>query len=192
MLPPLEVGDLVAIRDAGAYGSAMASNYNRRPLPPKCWWTRAAGASFAGARRSTIMLALEMRRTRATHDDGRRTIDRHVERRHVERHVTWTPHRLRRARPERQADAGRAAARLAEAGRPQGPAGVVSRLRHLDRRGDRARAARRARLRARRDAAAVRREPLRAEAGSAALARRRADAGVPIATRRRASPTARR
>ena len=32
-LPPLDVGDLVAIRDAGAYGSAMASNYNRRPLP---------------------------------------------------------------------------------------------------------------------------------------------------------------
>jgi diaminopimelate decarboxylase len=33
MLRPLEVGDLVAIHDAGAYGSAMASNYNRRPLP---------------------------------------------------------------------------------------------------------------------------------------------------------------
>ena len=33
MLPPLEVGDLIAIRDAGAYGSAMASNYNRHPLP---------------------------------------------------------------------------------------------------------------------------------------------------------------
>jgi diaminopimelate decarboxylase len=32
-LPPLEVGDLVAVRDAGAYGSAMASNYNRRPMP---------------------------------------------------------------------------------------------------------------------------------------------------------------
>jgi diaminopimelate decarboxylase len=32
-LPRLEVGDLVAIRDAGAYGSAMSSNYNRRPLP---------------------------------------------------------------------------------------------------------------------------------------------------------------
>jgi diaminopimelate decarboxylase len=32
-MPCLEVGDLVAIRDAGAYGSAMASNYNRRPLP---------------------------------------------------------------------------------------------------------------------------------------------------------------
>lgn len=32
-LPRLEVGDFLAIRDAGAYGSAMASNYNRRPLP---------------------------------------------------------------------------------------------------------------------------------------------------------------
>ena len=33
LLPALQAGDLVAIRDAGAYGSAMASNYNRRPLP---------------------------------------------------------------------------------------------------------------------------------------------------------------
>jgi diaminopimelate decarboxylase len=33
--PALAVGDLVAIRDAGAYGAAMASNYNRRPLPPE-------------------------------------------------------------------------------------------------------------------------------------------------------------
>jgi diaminopimelate decarboxylase len=32
-LPPLAVGDLLAILDAGAYGAAMASNYNRRPLP---------------------------------------------------------------------------------------------------------------------------------------------------------------
>lgn len=32
VLPALEVGELVAIRDVGAYGSAMASNYNRRPL----------------------------------------------------------------------------------------------------------------------------------------------------------------
>ena len=32
-LSPLEVGDLVAIFDAGAYGSAMSSTYNRRPLP---------------------------------------------------------------------------------------------------------------------------------------------------------------
>ena len=33
LLPPLEVGDLVAILDAGAYGSVMASTYNRRTLP---------------------------------------------------------------------------------------------------------------------------------------------------------------
>jgi len=33
MLTPLEVGDLVAVCDAGAYGAVMASNYNRRPLP---------------------------------------------------------------------------------------------------------------------------------------------------------------
>jgi diaminopimelate decarboxylase len=32
-MPPLEPGDLVAVLDAGAYGSAMASNYLRRPLP---------------------------------------------------------------------------------------------------------------------------------------------------------------
>ena len=31
-LPPVEVGDLIAIRDTGAYGAVMASNYNRRPL----------------------------------------------------------------------------------------------------------------------------------------------------------------
>ena len=34
-LSALEVGDLLAIRDAGAYGAVMASNYNRRPLPPE-------------------------------------------------------------------------------------------------------------------------------------------------------------
>ena len=32
MLPPLEVDDVVAILDAGAYGSVMASNYNRHML----------------------------------------------------------------------------------------------------------------------------------------------------------------
>jgi diaminopimelate decarboxylase len=32
-LPPLEVDDLVAILDAGAYGSVMGSNYNRHLLP---------------------------------------------------------------------------------------------------------------------------------------------------------------
>lgn len=30
-LPPVDVGDLLVVRDTGAYGSVMASNYNRRP-----------------------------------------------------------------------------------------------------------------------------------------------------------------
>ena len=30
-LPPVQVGDLVVVRDTGAYGAVMASNYNRRP-----------------------------------------------------------------------------------------------------------------------------------------------------------------
>lgn len=34
-LPPVDVGDLLAVRDAGAYGSVMGSNYNRRPFPPE-------------------------------------------------------------------------------------------------------------------------------------------------------------
>jgi diaminopimelate decarboxylase len=34
-LPPLEEGDLVAFRSAGAYGAVMASEYNSRPLVPE-------------------------------------------------------------------------------------------------------------------------------------------------------------
>ena len=34
-LPPIEVGDLVAVLDTGAYGAVMGSNYNRRLLPPE-------------------------------------------------------------------------------------------------------------------------------------------------------------
>lgn len=33
LLPPLQVGDKVALMTAGAYGMAMASTYNARPLP---------------------------------------------------------------------------------------------------------------------------------------------------------------
>jgi diaminopimelate decarboxylase len=33
MIPEPRVGDLMAIFDVGAYGSVMASNYNRRPMP---------------------------------------------------------------------------------------------------------------------------------------------------------------
>jgi len=32
-LPPVEVGDLLVVKDAGAYGSVMSSNYNRRAVP---------------------------------------------------------------------------------------------------------------------------------------------------------------
>jgi diaminopimelate decarboxylase len=34
-LPPLRRGDLVAIRDAGAYGASLGSTYNGRPRPPQ-------------------------------------------------------------------------------------------------------------------------------------------------------------
>ena len=59
MLPSLEAGDLLAIRDTGAYGSAMASNYNRRPLPAEVMVDR--GEWRVIRRRQTIddMLSLE-------------------------------------------------------------------------------------------------------------------------------------
>jgi diaminopimelate decarboxylase len=59
-LPQLQVGDLVAIRDVGAYGSVMASNYNRRPLPAEVLVD--AGAWRAIRRRQTVddMLSLEL------------------------------------------------------------------------------------------------------------------------------------
>jgi diaminopimelate decarboxylase len=34
-LPHVEVGDLMIVRDVGAYGAVMASTYLRRPLPPE-------------------------------------------------------------------------------------------------------------------------------------------------------------
>jgi diaminopimelate decarboxylase len=58
-MAPLQQGDLVAIRDAGAYGSAMASNYNRRPLPAEVLVD--GGQWRVMRRRQTLddMLALE-------------------------------------------------------------------------------------------------------------------------------------
>lgn len=35
-LPPLQRGDLISTFSAGAYGSAMSSNYNSRPRGQKC------------------------------------------------------------------------------------------------------------------------------------------------------------
>ncbi len=58
-MPPLEVDDLVAILDAGAYGSVMASNYNRHLLPPEVLVD--AGQWSVIRRRQTLddVLALE-------------------------------------------------------------------------------------------------------------------------------------
>ena len=57
--PRPEVGDLFAVLDAGAYGSVMASNYNRRTLPPEVMVRDGRAAVIR--RRQTIddMLALE-------------------------------------------------------------------------------------------------------------------------------------
>jgi diaminopimelate decarboxylase len=59
-LPALAVGDRLAILDAGAYGSAMASNYNRRPLPAEVLVDN--GTWRVIRRRQTVddMLALEV------------------------------------------------------------------------------------------------------------------------------------
>ena len=58
-LPPLEVGDLVAVRDCGAYGSAMASNYNRRPLPPEVLVDESGWRVIRRRQNLEDMLALE-------------------------------------------------------------------------------------------------------------------------------------
>jgi diaminopimelate decarboxylase len=59
LLPRLAAGGLVAIRDTGAYGSVMASNYNRRPLPAEVLVD--GGAWRVIRRRQTVddQLALE-------------------------------------------------------------------------------------------------------------------------------------
>ena len=46
-LPPLAAGDLIAFATAGAYGAAMASQYNSRPLVPE---VLVRGATFAVVR----------------------------------------------------------------------------------------------------------------------------------------------
>ena len=58
-MPVPEVGDVIVIRDTGAYGAAMASNYNRHPLPAEILAEN--GAWRVIRRRQTVddMLALE-------------------------------------------------------------------------------------------------------------------------------------
>lgn len=59
-LPRPAVGDLMAVRDTGAYGAVMASNYNRRLLPPEVLVEDAGWTLIR--RRQTIddLLALEV------------------------------------------------------------------------------------------------------------------------------------
>ncbi|HXT27667.1 MAG TPA: hypothetical protein VN716_00255, partial [Vicinamibacterales bacterium] len=58
-VPRPSVGDLYAVLDTGAYGSVMASNYNRRMLPAEVLVER--GAPRLIRRRQTLddVLALE-------------------------------------------------------------------------------------------------------------------------------------
>jgi diaminopimelate decarboxylase len=52
-LPPLRRGDLVAIRDAGAYGASLSSRYNGRPRPAEALIER-DGSLVLARRRSTL------------------------------------------------------------------------------------------------------------------------------------------
>jgi diaminopimelate decarboxylase len=60
VLAALEVGDLLAVRDAGAYGSAMASNYNRRPLPAEVLVDNGSWSVIRRRQSVDDLLALEM------------------------------------------------------------------------------------------------------------------------------------
>lgn len=52
-LPPLRRGDIVAIRDAGAYGASLSSTYNGRPRPPQVILNR-DGVTAVIRRRGTL------------------------------------------------------------------------------------------------------------------------------------------
>ena len=54
-LPAVRRGDLVAIRDAGAYAASLSSGYNGRPRPPQVI-LRLDGSLFLGRRRGRFAL----------------------------------------------------------------------------------------------------------------------------------------
>jgi diaminopimelate decarboxylase len=56
-LPPLRRGDIVAIRDAGAYAASLSSRYNGRPRPPEVLLDPDGGLSLARRRGSLDSLA---------------------------------------------------------------------------------------------------------------------------------------
>jgi len=49
-LPPLRRGDLVVIRDAGAYSASIGSAYNGRPRPPQVVLERDGGLTLVRPR----------------------------------------------------------------------------------------------------------------------------------------------
>jgi diaminopimelate decarboxylase len=57
-LPLPQVGDLAILRDAGAYGAAMSSNYNSRPLAPEVMFD--AGKLSIIRKRQTIEELLDL------------------------------------------------------------------------------------------------------------------------------------
>ena len=59
-LPPLAAGDLLAVRDVGAYGSVMASTYNGRPLPAEVMVRGDALASIRPRQDHEALLARDL------------------------------------------------------------------------------------------------------------------------------------
>ncbi|MGH2628386.1 MAG: diaminopimelate decarboxylase, partial [Anaerolineales bacterium] len=51
-IPRARPGDLLVIHDAGAYGAAMASNYNSLGRAAQVWWE--AEKAYLMARRETV------------------------------------------------------------------------------------------------------------------------------------------
>ena len=60
LLPPLSAGDLLAVRDVGAYGAVMASTYNSRPLPAEVMVRGDALASIRPRQDHETLLARDL------------------------------------------------------------------------------------------------------------------------------------
>jgi len=59
IMPLPEVGDLLVVRDTGAYGAAMSSNYNRRPMAPEVLVENGSWRVIRRRQRIEDMLACE-------------------------------------------------------------------------------------------------------------------------------------
>jgi diaminopimelate decarboxylase len=58
-MPAPQVGDLIVFHDAGAYGAAMSSNYNSRPLAPEVLIERGNARLIRRRQRIEELIALE-------------------------------------------------------------------------------------------------------------------------------------